>query len=133
MIVEVLVESWRKWTTPASALSDLNCCAEGEVGRMARELGMSASELRSLARQGPDADGLLSQRMAALGLDQNVIVQTEPATLQDLQRLCTMCDSKKQCARDLSRDPTDPEWEDYCPNVGTLKVLDVMQFTSRLV
>jgi len=33
--------------------------------------------------------------------------------------------------RDLARDATDPGWQDYCPNVTTLKALDAMPWLSR--
>lgn len=129
-IVERILGWWQNWTSTSSS-PELACCAEGEVTRIASDMGMSASELRALARQGPDAAGLLPQRMAVLGLDPNVVAQAEPGTLQDLQRICSICESKRQCARDLAHTPNDPDWEDYCPNVATLKMLDAMRLASR--
>ena len=85
---------------------------------MAHDLGLPVSELRKLAEHGPEAADLLARRMAELNLDKNEVAAVVPRTLQDLQQVCTMCESHRQCARDLRRDPADPTWEDYCPNVG---------------
>jgi hypothetical protein len=69
--------------------------------------------------------------MEALGLDPNEVAHTEPQTLHDMQRLCSMCSSHGRCARDLSRNPADPAWKDYCPNAGTLDALDKQPWAAR--
>jgi hypothetical protein len=92
---------------------------------------MSAKELRQLAQHGPHSADPLLRRMAALDLDRNEVAQTEPQTFQDLQRVCTLCASHRQCARDMARDLNDPAWEDYCPNVATLKMLNAMPWAAR--
>lgn len=129
--VEVISEWWRDWTRSSSVSSELTCCAEDEVERIARDVGISAAELRKLAHHGPDAADLLLRRMAALDLDRDEVSQTERRTFQDLQRVCTMCESKRRCARDLARDSDDPAWADYCPNVATLKMLNALPWAAR--
>lgn len=124
---------WRNFRRNRSPSSDLSCCAKNEVERIAKDLGMSAVELRALASRNSHFTDLLARRLAALGLDTKEIIEAEPGTLQDLQRLCTMCDSHKQCRKDLDRDPTSEDWEEYCPNVGTLKMLDSMNWTKLRV
>ncbi len=129
--VEVISQWWQDWTQNRSDLSELACCAEGDVERIARDIGVSAGELQALTRQGPHAADLLLQRMAALNIDRNKVIQMEPATFQDLQRVCTLCESRRLCAREMARDATDPAWEDYCPNVATLKMLNAMPWAAR--
>jgi hypothetical protein len=129
--VEVISDWWRDWTQNSSAFSDHTCCAEGEVERLARDMGISASELRKLARLDPNAAALLPRRMAALGLEQNEVSRAEPGTFRDLQRVCTVCENKKQCVRDLGLDPADPAWQGYCPNVATLRALNAMPWAAR--
>ena len=42
----------------------------------------------------------------------------------DLREMMNLgCGSKKQCQRDLARDPENPVWRQYCPNEGTLVAL----------
>jgi len=73
----------------------------------------------------------LTRRMAELDLDRNEVASVAPTTLRDLQRVCTMCESHRRCARDLGRDPADPTWEEYCPNVAVLKMLNALPWVSR--
>jgi hypothetical protein len=122
---------WRNWRGRAFTSPSWACCGEYEVERMAHDLGMPSSELRKIADHGPDAADLLLRRMAELDLDSKEVAATAPGTFQDLQRLCTLCESRRQCARDLGRDPNDKAWEDYCPNVAMLKLLDSMPWASR--
>lgn len=120
---------WRDWTGESS--SELTCCGEDEVERMARDFRMSASELRMLASRSPDSIDLLLRRLAALDLDRNEIARTQGRTLQDLQRVCAMCHSRRRCARDLGRDFAILAWKDYCPNAATLMALDALPWASR--
>ena len=64
---------WRAWTGNRSTVSDLACCAQGEVEKLAKDMGVSVSELRALARLGPGAADLLQRRMAALRLDRSEV------------------------------------------------------------
>src|SRR5271156_81632 len=60
---------WQSWRGAGSRLTELACCGDYEVERMARDLGMPSSELRKIANHGPDAADLLLRRMAELNLD----------------------------------------------------------------
>lgn len=128
--LEVIAQWWQIWTSKGPA-SEVACCAEAEVDRIAKDIGMPASEIRRLASLGPESAELLLSRMAALDLDRKEVAQTEPQTFRDLQRICTLCESHRQCARDLARDASAPEWEDYCPNVVTLRALNARPWSSR--
>jgi hypothetical protein len=130
-MMEGMKQWWRNWRSAGSRLTELACCGDYEVERMARDLGMPSSELRKIANRGPDAADLLLRRMAELNLDNKEVAATAPGTFQDLQRLCTLCESHRQCARDLGRDPAGKAWEDYCPNGATLKLLDSLPWASR--
>jgi len=122
---------WRDWTRRSSALSELKCWGEDEVERVAKDVGVSASELRRLASLGPGSADLLLRRMAALDLDRNEVSRTEPRTFQDLQRVCTMCNSHRRYKRVLARDSPDPAWQDYCPNAATLMALNALPWRAR--
>ena len=120
------------WWRTRSELADLECCGSAEVDRIAGDLGISASELRTLASYGPNAAELLNRRMAALRIDPDRVGTLDPFTLRDLQRLCTTCRSRKQCARDLTDSSGDRAenrqgWEDYCPNAATLNMLVALE------
>jgi hypothetical protein len=130
-IVDGIRRWWLHWRGASSSVSELDCCGAYEVERLARDAGMTVSELRQLAGRGPEAADFLMRRMAALDLDRNEIAATEPRMFQDLQRVCTLCESRRRCARDLTHDPADQTWEDYCPNVATLKLLNALPWAAR--
>jgi hypothetical protein len=130
-ITNRMKEWWKSWRAAHSRVSELACCEEYELERMARDLGMPLSELRELASHGPEAADFLLRRMTALKLDRQEVAATLPATFQDLQRLCTLFKSHRQCGRDLGSNADDPAWEVYCPNVAMLKLLDSLPWATR--
>jgi hypothetical protein len=129
--IEAISRWWRDWMRKGSASSELKCCGEGEVERIAKDVGVCAAELRRLMSRGPEAADLLLRRMAALDLDRNEVSRTEWRTFQDLRRVCALCESRRRCVRDLARDSADPAWRDYCPNAATLEALDALPWSAR--
>jgi hypothetical protein len=120
----------RAWLKGSSE-SDFGCCGEVEIERIARDIRMSASELRAVARKGPKTADLLLRRMAALDLDPKEVARLEPAALRDLQRVCILCKSHRRCASDFAHDAPLPAWESYCPNADTLAALSAMPWAAR--
>ena len=125
-VTEAIADWWRKRALARDSLAELDTCGREEVERIAHELRMSAAELRGLASRGPESADLLLQRMAALHLDPKDFDRANGGILQDLQRLCTLCDSHRRCAWYLARDSRDAVWEQYCPNAGTLGALQAL-------
>jgi hypothetical protein len=123
--------AWCRARFKGSSESDFGCCAEAEIERMAKDLRMSTSELRAVAKKGPKAADLLLRRMADLDLDPTEVARLEPAALRDLQRVCTLCKSHRRCAWDFARGASPPTWDRYCPNTDTLAALNGMPWTAR--
>jgi hypothetical protein len=123
--------AWCRARFKSGSESDFGCCDELEIERMARDIRMSAAELRAMARKGPKAADLLLRRMAALDLDPKEVALLEPAASRDLQRVCTMCKSHRRCAWDFARRAPPSIWKSYCPNTGTLEALNGMPWTGR--
>jgi hypothetical protein len=122
-LIAAVFDWWRRKRPASCNLTELDACDRQEVERMADRFGMSATELRMLASQGPPAARLLPLRMAALRLDPQDLAWTDGPLLRDMQQLCATCESHGRCRRDLARDPDDPVWEQYCPNADVLGVL----------
>jgi hypothetical protein len=122
---------WRDRAAISSARRELRCCAEDDLTRIASDAGVSVAELHQLVSRGPQADAPLLRRMALLDLDRNEVSQIEPRTFQDLQKNCTLCKTRRRCARDLERNPANPDWQSYCPNAATLLALDALPWASR--
>ncbi len=121
--VGFLTRWWRNWKRQYAATRELDACGDGEVAHLAQDLGVSTSELRTLAGRWPDSADLLRRRMDALGIDAAQVGQLDPEGLRDLQRVCGQCADEKRCEHDLRRDAGDGSWRGYCPNVDTLDAL----------
>ena len=120
-----------QWCRDWTGSLDLEGCGDDEVEHIAKDIGLSTSQLRKLAKLGPQSADLLSRRMAVLDLDPNEVSRVEPRAYQDLQRVCSMCECHRRCARDFACDPTIPAWKDYCPNAGTLTALNTLPWAAR--
>ena len=108
----------REWSRRRARLAELASCGPAEVEQMARDLGMSRGELSVLAGKWPDSADLLSRR-----LEQVNLTGVESQVLRDLERVCTLCGSKRQCEYDLTIHPSSPAWTKYCPNAPTISAL----------
>ena len=120
----VALHAWRRRRDEIRrGLADLESCGDDDLSRMAKDVQLTPAALRQMARCRSDAANLLLRRMAALGLNAEALGRMEPAVLRDLQRLCSLCATKKRCMKELARDPADAVWREHCPNAGTLAAL----------
>jgi uncharacterized protein YjiS (DUF1127 family) len=133
-ISKAISKQWSEWVKRQRALSELSelkCYAEEEIECIANDAGVSPAEIHKLVSRGSDAADLLLRRMVALDLDRNEVSRTESQTFQELKKNCALCDSRRRCVRDLTHDSSDPIWEQYCPNAGTLLALNALPWMSR--
>jgi len=115
----VAIAAWyRKWRSE-SERSDLDTWAHEDVERIARDIGLTAGDLRVLNRT--KEPPLLPRMLAALRIDAADLARTEPAVLRDLQRVCAMCDSQRRCRSELDDGDAASTYEGFCPNAVTLK------------
>jgi transcriptional regulator with XRE-family HTH domain len=118
------IANWvKKYRYAAGLRDELARCGPEEVANTARELGISSGELSRLARKGPHAAVLLQKMLLALGADPKVLAAQDPIVMRDLQRLCIMCDHKKQCRHQLAAGTAAQNYHDFCPNAFTLDAL----------
>jgi hypothetical protein len=116
-----------------ATLGELGAVGEAEIGRIAHDFNMSATELRALAAKGPQAAALLEERLAQLGLDPIDSPSLDPAVARDLQRICSMCDARRKCAHELDAHDSSENWKDYCPNSQTLEAMTEGQKNNRAI
>ncbi len=114
---------WKKWREHAATLAGLRAFGDGELSRVAHDIGVDTADLKVLAGKWPNAADLVMRRAAALGLDTAAIERSQPQVMRDLERVCSLCDNKRACEHDLSRGPAKTDWRDYCPNAGTLTAM----------
>jgi len=58
--------------------------------------------------------------LTALGVDQEALARTEPLVLRDMERVCSLCNHKRQCDRDLAAGTAAAHYEEYCGNAPTI-------------
>ncbi len=121
-----VAESVQAFWQRRSSVNEIAGLDPQEVTRVARDLGISADELRILASRNGNAADLFVRRMQTIGLDPSVV---DLAVLRDLQRCCSNCIDKVRCVHELEDKPRDPTWPKYCPNEHTLAALTEEQAT----
>jgi glycerol-3-phosphate dehydrogenase len=127
-----LARWWREYAGRHSTVAALADCGPTESARIAHDVGVSgAAELRVLAGKWPNSADLLARRMRQIKLHAAEILQVEPEVVRDLERVCTLCASKRRCSRDFARERSDSSWQAYCPNTMTLRALGTDAGTRR--
>lgn len=90
---------------------------------IARDIGLSTSELRALVAEGPQAADLLHARLHELGLDDADTANAGPKTMSNMHLLCALCKNRRQCEGDLQVGSQSDAWLAYCPNSMTLEAM----------
>jgi hypothetical protein len=106
-------------------LADLYQLRNG-LGALAHDVNLSPEALRTIAARWPDHRDLLRRRLTSLQLDPELNAPAQYCALRDLERVCTLCDSKSRCERDLANS-NGTEWREYCPNIATFDSLQAIQ------
>jgi hypothetical protein len=96
-----------------------------ELGRIARDLGMTGPEFKDLAARGPDAAHLLHERMHVVGLTEVDVERVALGLMRDMERTCACCGKKGVCEKDLAARSDDPSWGGYCPNAVALTAVKI--------
>jgi hypothetical protein len=133
----LFVRLWRRWmTAQANQLLEAARLGSDKVEYLTHDREMSNADLCSVAGRHVD-DDLLRRRMLALELDPYEMALSDPALLRHLQRCCSLCESREDCASDLARASTDrawqgrDDWRDYCENALVLEMLMALQSRSK--
>jgi hypothetical protein len=93
-------------------MADLDSFGPAEMERIARDVGVSGADLSILAGKWPDAADLLYWRMNEIKLDRMEITHADAQVMRDLQRVCTVCGSKRRCEHALANNPS--AWRSRC-------------------
>ena len=122
--VEALINTFADWLKHRRDLSEVRRMDTTEFDRIAGDLRVSPGELDTLVRRGPHAADELHKLLEVLGINEADLARTEPLVLRDMERVCAMCASKRQCDRDLAAGTSAEHYEGYCLNAPTIVSLD---------
>jgi len=126
-LVEAALNAIANWVTNyrnAIGLKDeFGMCGPDEVMRMAKDIGVTSSQLRELVRKGPDSAKLLKGLLAALHVDPKIIADMDPLVMREMQWLCVTCNNKKRCQHELAKGTATEHFHEYCPNAISIDEL----------
>jgi uncharacterized protein YjiS (DUF1127 family) len=119
-LLHSIAKAWNRYRRRRAAVAELQALGQTELERMVQDAGLTFGDVLELAKQSGDSAELLHRRLESAGID---FRKLDSAVLRDMQRCCSMCDSKVQCAHELEDKPKAASWPDYCPNQVTIEAL----------
>ena len=122
-VVERLTLNFRDWLKHRQELSEIRRLNTTEFDRIANDLRVSPADLNELVRHGPHAADELPQLLKALGINEADLARIEPMVLHDMERVCALCASKRECDRDLAAGTSAEHYQGYCLNAPTIAEL----------
>lgn len=123
-IVQDLIESFAAWLKHHRELSEMRRLDRTDFDRIASDLRIAPDDLEELVRHGRHAADELPKMLNQLGISAERLAQAQPLLLRDMERVCSLCNQKGQCDRDLADGTAAENYHDYCANASTLESLD---------
>lgn len=121
--IELLINTFADWLRHRRDLSEIRQMDTADFDRIASDLRVSPGDLDTLVRQGPHAADELPKLLKVLGIEEADLARTQPLVLRDMERVCALCASKRQCDRDLAAGTSAEHYEGYCLNAPTIDSL----------
>lgn len=119
-VVSLVIDTFGEWLKHRRELKEMRDMDAANFGQIASELRLSSADLEALVRRGPHAADELPKMLKALGIDHADLVRSEPLVLRDMERVCALCNQKRQCDRDLAAGTSAEHYEEYCANAPTI-------------
>ena len=119
-VVDLVIETFGDWLKHRRELKEMREMDATSFNQIAGDLRISSADLEALVRQGPHAADELPKMLRALGIDQADLARTEPRVLRDMERVCSMCNHKRQCGHELAAGTAAAHYEEYCANASTI-------------
>ncbi|RTM10828.1 MAG: hypothetical protein EKK33_23385, partial [Bradyrhizobiaceae bacterium] len=87
--------------------------------------------LEELVRHGKHSADELPKMLEQLGISAEGLGRAQPLLLRDLERVCSLCNHKGECDRDLADGTAAENYHRYCANAATLESLDHADVAPR--
>jgi len=130
--VERLAHTFGAWLNHRRVLNDMRQLNTSDFDRIAVDLRVSSADLNELVRLGPHAADELPKLLSALGIDGNDLARVEPVVLHDMERVCALCEHKRECHRDLAAGTSAEHYQGYCLNAPTIEQLGMRPMNKDL-
>jgi hypothetical protein len=122
-VVERLTHTFSDWIKHRQELNEMRQLNASEFDRIASDLRVSPADLNELVRHGPHAADELPKLLKALGIDEADLARVEPLVLHDMERVCALCQHKRECDHDLAVGASAEHYREYCLNAPTIEQL----------
>ena len=126
-LVEAALKAIADWVTGyRNAIgfnNEFGMCGPDEVMRMAKDIGVTPSQLQELVRKGLDSANLLNRMLVALHVDPKIIADMDPLVMREMKWLCITCNNKKRCERELAKGTATEHFHEFCPNAVSIDEL----------
>lgn len=123
-LIDKFTDVFGQWIEHRREIQELRRLDDNEFAGIARELGVTPTDLDRFVRHGPHAVDELSRLLKALGIDESALSRTQPLVLRDMARVCAACQQKRKCDFDLETGRSVQHYEEYCLNAPTIQALD---------
>jgi transcriptional regulator with XRE-family HTH domain len=126
-LVEAVLNAIADWVTnyrnAIGFKNEFGMCGPDELERMAKDIGVTPSQLQELIRKGPDSAKLLKAMLAALHVDPKTIAEIDPLVMREMKWLCITCNNRKRCKHELAKGTATEHFHEYCPNAISIDEL----------
>jgi len=125
-LVEAALKSIADWVNnyrTAFGFDEFGMCGPDEVMRMAKDIGVTPSQLQELVRRGPDSANLLKNMLIALRVDPKTIADIDQLVMREMKWLCITCNNKKRCEHELAKGTATEHFHEFCPNAVSVDEL----------
>lgn len=123
-VAKIVFDAVADWVTryrrSLQANTELEAIDPYQIAAIAKDIGITANQLRELARKGDNAAASLRNLLVALEVDPKELEKIDPRVARELQWLCVNCTNKAQCNFDLSIGIAATTFRNICPNAIAL-------------
>ena len=74
-------------------------------------------------RLSPHTAAQMPRLLEALGISAQDVARVEPTVVQDMERVCALCESKRECNGDLASGASAEHYQEYCLNAPRIAQL----------
>ncbi|MBH5369240.1 hypothetical protein [Bradyrhizobium glycinis] len=130
-IVQDLIEFFANWVKHRREINEMRQLDRADFDRIANDLRIAPDDLEELVRHGRHAADELPKMLEQLGISADALGRAQPLLLRDLERVCSLCNHKVQCDRDLADGTAAENYHGYCANASTLETLERAEHATR--
>ena len=132
IVIEAVADWIKRYRDAIKTEKELARVDPDEIAAMARDLGITAVQLRELASKGPESTKLLKRLLIALDTDPKRLEKIDPRVAHDMLWLCFNCSVKNRCKHELAAGTAAQTFREFCPNALAIdEVFDLKGKTNR--